>query len=62
MPAVQTQSPVRQIPRISMHDFANRKQEIQKEIMAAAENVGFFIIKDQEAPSKADIEEAFEAS
>ncbi|KAF3200689.1 hypothetical protein TWF106_003185 [Orbilia oligospora] len=52
----------RQIPRISLHDWDNRKNEIQKEIMNAAENVGFFIIKDQDSPSKADIEEAFRIS
>ncbi|KAF3939397.1 hypothetical protein ABW19_dt0209798 [Dactylella cylindrospora] len=53
---------VRQIPRISLRDWENRKDEIQKEIMSAAENVGFFIIKDQDSPSVADIEEAFKAS
>ncbi|KAK6505126.1 hypothetical protein TWF481_007048 [Arthrobotrys musiformis] len=52
----------RQIPRISLHDWDNRKSEIQREIMNAAENVGFFIIKDQDSPSKADIEEAFRIS
>ncbi|KAF3256955.1 hypothetical protein TWF217_004888 [Orbilia oligospora] len=52
----------RQIPRISLHDWDNRKNEIMKEIMNAAENVGFFIVKDQESPSKADIEEAFRIS
>ncbi|KAK6543081.1 hypothetical protein TWF694_007004 [Orbilia ellipsospora] len=52
----------RQIPRISLHDWENRKNEIQKEIMHAAENVGFFIIKDQDTPSRADIEEIFKTS
>ncbi|KAF3908602.1 hypothetical protein AA313_de0200080 [Arthrobotrys entomopaga] len=52
----------RQIPRISLHDWEGRKNEIQKEIMQAAENVGFFIIKDQDTPSKADIEEIFRTS
>ncbi|KAK6359742.1 hypothetical protein TWF696_000881 [Orbilia brochopaga] len=52
----------RQIPRISLRDWDTRKNEIQKQIMEAAENVGFFIIKDQESPSVADIEEAFRAS
>ncbi|EWC46555.1 hypothetical protein DRE_04278 [Drechslerella stenobrocha 248] len=57
-----TTSGGRPIPRISLRDWENRKNEIQKEIMAAAENVGFFIIQDQESPSVADIEEAFKAS
>ncbi|KIK54549.1 hypothetical protein GYMLUDRAFT_48681 [Collybiopsis luxurians FD-317 M1] len=52
----------RQIPRISLRNFNERKDEIGREIIQAAENVGFFILFDQERPSQQDIEEMFALS
>ncbi|KAJ3712489.1 hypothetical protein C8R42DRAFT_728012 [Lentinula raphanica] len=52
----------RQIPRISLRDFDTRKDQIGKELIAAAENVGFFILVDQERPSKQDIQRMFDLS
>ena len=52
----------RTIPRISLRNFTERKDEIRKEIMDAAENTGFFIVKDQDCPTKDDIEEVFRIS
>ncbi|RPA91871.1 Clavaminate synthase-like protein [Choiromyces venosus 120613-1] len=52
----------RKIPKISMHGFAERKDQIAKEIIHAAENSGFFILENQESPSVAEIEEMFALS
>jgi isopenicillin N synthase-like dioxygenase len=52
----------RTIPKISLHNFNERKQEIGRQIIDAAENVGFFVLMNQESPSPAEIEEMFEIS
>ncbi|KAL1761884.1 hypothetical protein FB107DRAFT_200146 [Schizophyllum commune] len=52
----------RPIPKISLRDFTTRRAEIGAQIIDAAENVGFFILVDQERPSKQDIEEMFDLS
>lgn len=52
----------RQVPRISLRDFDSRKDQIGKELIAAAENIGFFILIDQERPSQQEIEEMFDLS
>ncbi|PWW79697.1 Clavaminate synthase-like protein [Tuber magnatum] len=52
----------RKVPKISMANFAERKHEIAKEIIHAAENNGFFILENQESPSVAEIEEMFALS
>ena len=49
----------RPIPRISLHDYAVRKDEIGRQIIDAAENTGFFVLVNQESPSAAEIEEVF---
>lgn len=53
---------IRQIPRISLRDFDTRRYQIGKELIEAAENVGFFILVDQQRPSKQEIEEMFALS
>ncbi|KAJ3810544.1 hypothetical protein F5876DRAFT_88841 [Lentinula aff. lateritia] len=53
---------IRQIPRISLRDFDTRRCQIGKELIEAAENVGFFILVDQQRPSKQEIEEMFALS
>lgn len=50
------------VPKISLKDFDNRRDEIKQQLYNAATNVGFFVLKDQESPSVADIEKAFEYS
>lgn len=50
------------VPKISLRDFDNRREEIKQQLYDAATNVGFFILKDQEGPTKHDIEKAFEYS
>ena len=52
----------RKVPRISVANFAERKAEIARQILDAAENNGFFIIENQESPSVAEIEEMFALS
>lgn len=52
----------RKIPKISMHNYAERKDEIARQVIDAAENSGFFIIENQEFPSVKDIEEVFAIS
>ena len=52
----------RPVPYISLRDFDHRKDEIAKELIDAAENVGFFVLVDQESPSKKDISGMFELS
>lgn len=52
----------RKVPRISVANFAERKAEIARQILDAAENNGFFIIENQESPSVAEIEEIFALS
>lgn len=51
-----------QIPKISLHDFANRRNEIKAQLFEAATTVGFFVLCDQQSPSVADIEHAFAMS
>ncbi|GAW04823.1 Clavaminate synthase-like protein [Lentinula edodes] len=53
---------IRQIPRISLRDFDTRRYQIGKELIEAAENVGFFILVDQQRPNKQEIEEMFALS
>jgi len=50
------------IPKISLHDFEARRAEIGRQIIDAAENTGFFVLVNQEAPSPAEIEEMFAIS
>lgn len=45
----------RQIPRISLRNFDSRKDQICKELIAAAENIGLFILVDQERPNQQGI-------
>jgi len=52
----------RKVPRISVANFAERKDEIARQILDAAENSGFFIVENQESPSVAEIEEMFALS
>ncbi|KAJ3994175.1 hypothetical protein F5050DRAFT_1576158 [Lentinula boryana] len=52
----------RRVSRISLRDFDARKDQIGKELIEAAENVGFFILVDQERPSRQEIEEMFDLS
>lgn len=52
----------RPIPRISLRDWENRKDVIRGEIVLAAENVGFFVVVDQESPSPQEIEAMFQLS
>lgn len=48
-----------EIPRISLHEFAVRREEIKQQLYDAATSVGFFVLCDQVSPSVADIEKAF---
>lgn len=50
----------RMIPRISLHDFDDRKDEIANEILDAAENSGFFVLENQASPSVPEIEKMFQ--
>lgn len=50
------------VPKISLRDFDNRREEIKQQLYDAATQVGFFVLKDQEGPTKEDIEKAFELS
>lgn len=52
----------REIPRISLHSFDERKDEIATQILHAAESSGFFILEDQESPSVTEINEMFGAA
>lgn len=52
----------RPIPKISLRDWENRRAEIMSEIVSAAENVGFFVVVDQESPGPQDIEAMFQLS
>jgi isopenicillin N synthase-like dioxygenase len=52
----------RQIPKISLHDFESRRDEIGKQIVSAAENPGFFVLVNQASPSVKETEEMFELS
>lgn len=49
----------REIPRISLHNFDERKDEIATQILRVAESSGFFILEDQESPSVTEINEMF---
>lgn len=51
-----------EIPKISLHDFANRRDDIKKQLFTAATTVGFFVLCNQESPSVQDIENAFAMS
>lgn len=57
--AASTEELQRMIPRISLHNFDERKDEISTQILHAAENSGFFILEDQKSPSVLEIEEMF---
>ncbi|GEQ68833.1 hypothetical protein JCM33374_g2502 [Metschnikowia sp. JCM 33374] len=50
------------IPRISLHDFDSRREEIKNQLHEAAVTVGFFVLCDQASPAVAEIEEAFKLS
>lgn len=52
----------RVIPRISLRNFNDRKDEIATQILYAAENNGFFILEDQESPSITEINDMFAVS
>ncbi|KAI5476550.1 long-chain fatty alcohol oxidase, FAO1 [Pseudohyphozyma bogoriensis] len=49
------------VPRISLHDFDNRREEIKKELIAASSEVGFFTLINHSIPV-AHIDEVFEWS
>lgn len=51
-----------EIPRVSLKDFASRRHEIKSQLSEAAKGPGFFVLCDQESPSKEDIEKIFEYS
>ncbi|QBM91182.1 Isopenicillin N synthase [Metschnikowia aff. pulcherrima] len=51
-----------EIPRISLHDFDARREEIKSQLHAAAVGAGFFVLCNQASPAVADIEKAFETS
>lgn len=51
-----------EIPKISLHDFEARREQIKKELYEAATGVGFFVLYNQASPSKPEIEEAFAMS
>lgn len=51
-----------EIPKIGLHDFANRREEIKEELYNAAISVGFFVLCEQQSPSIEDIENAFAMS
>lgn len=45
MPSVdQTTAPVSSVPKISLRDFVNRREEIKAELMSAASDIGFLCI------------------
>ncbi|KAF8249685.1 Clavaminate synthase-like protein [Wilcoxina mikolae CBS 423.85] len=52
----------RSIQKISLHNFSERRDEIAKQIIDAAENNGFFALVNQESPSPEEIEEVFTIS
>lgn len=51
-----------EIPRISLRNFSERREEIKEQIYNAAVSMGFFVLCDQASPSVADIEQAFHLS
>lgn len=51
-----------EIPRISLHDFEGRRDEIKNQLYNAATTVGFFVLCNQASPAVADIENAFNLS
>ncbi|KAK1965411.1 2OG-Fe(II) oxygenase superfamily protein [Colletotrichum sublineola] len=51
----------REIPEISVHDFEARVDEITSQLCSAAENVGFFAIKDH-GITEAEVDEMFSVS
>lgn len=55
------ESPKR-IRKISIHNLADRRQEIAKQVIEAADDTGFFILVNQDYPSSREIKEAFEIS
>lgn len=48
-----------EIPKISLHDFDARREEIKAQLYDAATTVGFFVLCNQSSPSIEDIEGAF---
>lgn len=50
------------IPKISLHDFHARREEIKEQLFVAATTAGFFVLCDQASPSKQEIEKAFSMS
>lgn len=50
---------VSNIPRISLRDFKNRRDEIKEQLFDAAVNTGFFVLCDQDYPALKDIEKIF---
>lgn len=51
-----------EIPKISLHDFTNRRDEIKDQLYHAATTAGFFVLCNQVSPSKQEIESAFAMS
>lgn len=51
-----------EIPKISLHDFVNRRDQIKDELYHAATTVGFFVLCNQQSPSVKEIENAFAMS
>ncbi|KAK4700665.1 hypothetical protein P7C70_g5578, partial [Phenoliferia sp. Uapishka_3] len=50
-----------QVPQISLKDFANRREVIKEELIAASSDIGFFTLIDHSIPIE-DIDAAFELS
>lgn len=51
-----------EIPKISMHDFANRRSEIKEQLLNAAVTAGFFVLYNQDYPLVDDIQTMFAKS
>ena len=51
-----------QVPSISLANFDSERERIKRELVHAAETMGFFVIKDQARPSKQEIETIFDQS
>lgn len=52
----------RRIRKISIHNLADRRQEIAKQVIEAGDDTGFFILVNQDYPSSREIKEVFEIS
>ncbi|KAF2091768.1 2OG-Fe(II) oxygenase superfamily protein [Saccharata proteae CBS 121410] len=59
--ASKTKYASRDIPQISLHDFSNRIDDITRQLVSAAENVGFFSLVDHGIPVQ-DIDDMFDTS